>query len=303
LDVNPPLPSEDEIPLEILEIGTGQGSLTLHIARAIHAFNGPERKGDNRRAILHTTDIVPKHAEHAEQVVKGFRQGLYANNVDFHTGTPDQFFQRIRDKRIGSKSSSSMAKSYPDSVLAASSAAESSTNPSPSSPEITSPTAEYIPVQSTLSPFLSHIIIDTPHSHAHIEQASKYLIPDGKIIIFNPSITQIGDCTETIKRLNLPLVPETVLELGQGISGGRVWDVRAVLPRHVEREAEKARKKEVVEIVRQEESDALSDLEAVEEEAIKKAVDEQNFVMVCRPKVGRMIVGGGFVGVWRKGAD
>jgi len=47
----------------------------------------------------------------------------------------------------------------------------------------------------------------------------------------------------------------------------------------------------------------LSDLEAVEEDAVKKAEEEQKFVMVCRPKVGRMIVGGGFVGVWKKSAD
>jgi tRNA (adenine57-N1/adenine58-N1)-methyltransferase len=328
LDIHASPPSDDEPPLEILEVGTGQGSLTLHISRAIHAFNSEERKGDKRRAILHTTDIVQKHSEHAEKVVKGFRHGLYADNVDFHVGPLDQFFARMNEKReVGnSNASESTTSSYPDAILhplsgktslesESSTASESGTPPSSkttySSAENTtsfSPTTESSPSTSYVpppTPFLSHIIIDTPKSNSHIQLATQYLLPDGKIIIFNPSITQIGDCTETIKRLRLPLVQETVLELGQGISGGRVWDVRAVLPRYEEREAEKVREKDVhVERENrsgsQEEKDALSALEAVEEEAVRKAEEEQKFVMVCRPKVGRMIIGGGFVGVWRK---
>lgn len=170
-------------------------------------------------------------------------------------------------------------------------------------------TSTYTPLQPSVPPFLSHIIIDTQSSHKQIELASKYLLPGGKIITFNPSITQIGECTELIKRLDLSLDQETVLELGQNISGGKVWDVRAVTPRIEERRIEQARLKEakrrVVESADegQAEVDALSSVEAVEEEAAKKAVEEQKFVMVCRPKVGKLIIGGGFLGVWRKTAD
>lgn len=91
-----------------------------------------------------------------------------------------------------------------------------------------------------------------------------------------------------------------------------MWDVRTVRPRFEEREAERARQKEVrtrkvAERQRQgqdqESNDELSNVEAVEEDIVKKPNEEDKFVMVCRPKVGKMTIGGGFVGVWRKSTD
>jgi tRNA (adenine57-N1/adenine58-N1)-methyltransferase len=110
-------PIRSEPPLEILEAGTGHGALTLHISRAIHAANPPIPRvaqifneeepedavylgesmedmdhtaaaswRDNRRAILHTLDISSKHSKHAKKIVEGFRDGIYAGNVDFHVG-------------------------------------------------------------------------------------------------------------------------------------------------------------------------------------------------------------------------
>lgn len=299
----------DDKPLQILEVGTGQGSLTLHIAKAIHAYNESARQitdskssldSDPRKAILHTTDIVQKHSQHAENIVKGFRRGLYASNVDFHVGTMENFFHKILAKKDHPMPTTTPSELLDETPLPNSTKTEILLSP---------PASTYTPLQPSVPPFLSHIIIDTQSSHKQIELASKYLLPGGKIITFNPSITQIGECTELIKRLDLSLDQETVLELGQNISGGKVWDVRAVTPRIEERRIEQARLKEakrrVVESADegQAEVDALSSVEAVEEEAAKKAVEEQKFVMVCRPKVGKLIVGGGFVGVWRKTAD
>lgn len=387
LDLHPPAPEDttyDDRPLQILEVGTGQGSLTLHIAKAIHGYNESARlmeregasrmsrrrklwladaightaymvgeqveraqkiveklrqgldaskveplvrsleeysrkifiylayavqqpparlvKDDERTAILHTTDVVQKHSQHAENIVKGFRHGLYADNVNFHIGTMEDFFRKIMEKTVKKARYLQLTSASLDS---------SNEIPLTNSPTTETPTSTYTPLQPSIPPFLSHILIDTQSAHKQIELATKYLLPGGKIITFNPSITQIGECTEQIKRLNLPLDQETVLELGQNISGGKVWDVRAITPRVEERRAEQARLKEAERKVMESEStnegqaeiDALSDIEAVEEEATKKAIEEQKFVMVCRPKVGKMIIGGGFVGVWRKIAD
>ncbi|QDS72394.1 hypothetical protein FKW77_008683 [Venturia effusa] len=317
LDLHPPEhkdPIYDNDPLQILEVGTGNGSLTLYIAKAIHAYNEEARREgadsetslevDRRKAILHTTDVVQKHSQHAETIVKGFRHGLYASNVDFHVGSMEDFFKNIVTK-------TSKTTEDPSSTSTLSNSPQETPPTPPSTPEAPSSplTTTYSPLQPITPPFLSHIIIDTPSSYKQIELGTKYLLPGGKIIIFNPSVTQIGECTELIKRLNLPLDQETVLELGPNISGGRTWDVRAITPRLDVRWAEQARlekaKRRLAENTdaSQSEQDALSSVEAVEEEAAKKAVEDQKFVMVCRPKVGKMIVGGGFVGVWRKLSD
>ncbi|TLD32201.1 tRNA (adenine-N(1)-)-methyltransferase [Venturia nashicola] len=325
LDLHPPTPEDttyDDEPLQILEVGTGQGSLTLHIAKAIHGYNErarlkplsnvtdiePNLKNDKRKAILHTTDVVEKHAQHAEKIVKGFRHGQYASNVEFHVGTMEDFFRKITENTLGEDEKQPSSSPPMDSLSEIPSTISATTETS-----LPPPTSTYTPLQPSISPFLSHIIIDTPSAHNQIELACKYLLPGGTIITFNPSITQIGECTERIKRLNIPLDQETVLELGQNMSGGKVWDVRAITPRIEERRMELARLKAAKRMATESEGesesesrvevDALSNVEAVEEEAAKKAVEEQKFVMVCRPKVGKMIIGGGFVGVWRKIAD
>ena len=39
-----------------------------------------------RSAIVHTVDISPQYSAHAEKIVRGFRRGIYAGNVDFYVG-------------------------------------------------------------------------------------------------------------------------------------------------------------------------------------------------------------------------
>ncbi|KAH7063417.1 S-adenosyl-L-methionine-dependent methyltransferase [Macrophomina phaseolina] len=121
IHVSPAAPSAPPSPpLEILEAGTGHGGLTLHLARAIHGANPPlsaslrvehastdpdhsaedvtyestttdyavehtfEAWRRNRRAVVHTLDNKPRHTDHARKIVRRFRRGMYANDVDFH---------------------------------------------------------------------------------------------------------------------------------------------------------------------------------------------------------------------------
>lgn len=115
-----------------------------------------------------------------------------------------------------------------------------------------------------------------------------------------PSITQIGECLQIIKDQRLPLVQEKVIELGNGISGGRLWDVRF---------ATKKSGADPASWSASESEGAVSETEepASEGESAEVSTPEKSpkgeSVLVCRPKVGVRIQGGGFVGVWRRIED
>ena len=280
------LPEDVDGKLEILEAGTGQGALTLYLARAIHPANlmlearSPEGRGpsyedmssqeiiasnesrDQRRAIIHTVDISPTFAEHAKGIVKGFRQGMYQNDIDFHVGDVSEWIeQQIQNREV---------------------------------------------VQAEDPTFLSHIILDMPNADKHVAKAASALHVDGNLLVFNPSISQIMTVVDIVKREYLPLELDTVLELGQGITGGREWDVRSVVPR-AQLQVQRERKTTMAE-EGSESTDAASedDDRGLEKKGsdgeVAGPMKQQNppSHMVCRPKVGGMVKGGGFVGVWKK---
>lgn len=261
---------EDGPKLEILEAGTGHGSLTLHLSRALHAGN-PSMRGDSieydsdewksqRRAIIHTTDISPKYAKHAEGVVRGFRDGLYARNVDFHVGDVSDVVGRLRESR-------------------------------------------------GTAPFLSHAFLDLPSADAHLATVTEALRVDGTLIVFNPSITQITDCATKIKDENVQLVLDSVIELGvNGASGGREWDVRFVRPRATQKARREAATTEAAttEASTTEATTteaAIGEASTSETTTTEATTTDDKWSMVCRPKVGDRIFGGGFLGVWRKHRD
>ncbi|KAK5139521.1 hypothetical protein LTR04_003517, partial [Oleoguttula sp. CCFEE 6159] len=315
--------SLDELPLEILEAGTGHGALTLHLARAIHAANvssvhtgkaqlpepsaeqrgavesgngvesittTTQQPGQLRRAVIHTLDIAEKHSDHAKQVVAGFKHGIYAGNVEFYVGdVGDWVSDQLRERKRPSAASES--------------------------PEMDAAEADQP------APFLSHVFLDMPKANMQIESIAPALRADGILMIFNPSITQIAECVEDIKRLKLPFAMEQVVEMGSGSGvGGREWDVRAVRPRiltrkeNTERDAKleqqdqksKAEVNSASTIACEEEakegmkSRDQEQAESLKEQVRSKPEEEQGWTLVCRPKVGDRVVGGGFLGIWRR---
>ena len=61
-----------------------------------------DHNSDDRQAVIHTLDVSSKHSKHAEQIVKGFRQGLYADNVAFHVGDVSQWIdEQVCRRRLG----------------------------------------------------------------------------------------------------------------------------------------------------------------------------------------------------------
>ncbi|KAK2603812.1 hypothetical protein QQS21_004014 [Conoideocrella luteorostrata] len=265
LDLNPSRPGEDEYasdevvdrPFEVFEAGTGMGSLSLHIARAIHAANPPlppslrrdiceakfrpksnpsltrvdlqpeaeealDQYRASRRAILHTLDQKPKHTHAAYKLIRNFKRAQYLPSIDFHVGSVDEYL----------------------------------------SARLT---------QSNEQPFLSRAILDLPSAHDNAEQVIKSLLPNGILILFKPSISQIGDFQKWSAETRQPVRLEKVLELpvsttSDGVhdaGGGRHWDVKTVIPKGSQGGEGKA-------------------------------------VQVMRPKVGERIAGGGFVAVLRR---
>lgn len=268
LDLNPSRPAEEDCDdetgehtapvFEIFEAGTGMGSLTLHVARAIHAANPPlppslrrdiceakfrpkgnpsltrvdlgpdaeaafDRYKASRRAVLHTLDNKPKHTHAAYKLIRNFRRAQYLPSIDFHIGSIDEYLSERLAKSDG-------------------------------------------------APFLSRAILDLPSAHENAERVIEALLPNGILILFKPSISQIGDFQKWSTETRQPIRLEKVLELpvsttSDGVhdaGGGRHWDVKTVVPR------------------------------ASSQDANSKPVQ------VMRPKVGERIAGGGFVAILRR---
>jgi len=224
-----------------------------------------------RKAIVHTVDFSAERSAHAERVVRGFRHGLYAGNVDFHVGDVSEWIQKEIEDRVESQG-------------------------------VGDPTEDI-----ASGAFLSHVILDLPSTHLHIENVTPALQVNGALAVFNPSITQIGACVQMIRKKRLPYILETVVELGAGSTGGRDWDVKAVKPRAVLK-AESAVKKTAVDTdgdVSNEKKQELGLPTAEEKTRDEEEVEEvkredEGWEMICRPKVGIRVVGGGFLGVWRR---
>jgi hypothetical protein len=206
-------------------------------------------------------DISEKYSKEAQKIVRGFKNGLYFGNVDFHVGELKGFFEK---RHIVADTTSTQVKN----------STQKSTFTDEPEPSIQTD----IPTIST--PFLSHCILDMPASHEQIPNVTPHLHTNAKLILFVPSITQIVDAVEKVKELRLPLALDRVLELGGGISSGREWDVKAVKIRANEKRLK----------LDTEGDDVGREVE----------VKSKDWGIVCRPKVGVTVVGGGFLGVWTK---
>lgn len=248
--------------LEILEAGTGHGALTLYLSRAIHAANRPFPR--------HGKETVEEEDHVAIDAWKASRRAVIhtvevsprysAHAQKIVTGFRHGMYAHNVDFHVGNVSE------WTSSTLAHRGGA----------------------------PFLSHAFLDLPGTEDHLPAVSSALRTDSTLIVFCPSITQIMACLSTAKADGLPLELETVIELGvNGGTGGREWDVRAVKPRAAVKAAAAAE-------AREDSGVEVSEGEGDSVVAQKTQSNDDGWKMVCRPKVGELVVGGGFLGVFRK---
>lgn len=290
LDIHaePPSPENDptttgdssQPSLQILEAGTGHGSLTLHLSRAIAPSNPPvtsaikpissaksiyragEESDDDiaspdtysdalkqwrsqRRAILHTIDIDPLNRKHADQLIRSYRNATYWPHIDFHVANVKDWI------------------------------------------------AERLANNGNI-PFLDFAILDMPGVESYISPAIPAIKEGGSLLVFVPQITQIATCVQEIVTKDLGLKLEKVVELGDGVSTGRMWDVRMATLKNT-RLSKRVGKKG------SDEGEATGEA-AGEDKSNESASPSVGTIppMVCRPIVGEMTRGGGFVGLWKK---
>jgi hypothetical protein len=280
--------------------------LTLHLARAIHAANTTpparpprsqirfvedrlQRPGEKdtedkqsatpvdstqqewdewraqRGAVIHSVDVSSKFAALAESNVRGFRRGIYTGDVDFYVGPVENWVAEQSKQRTKT------------GVLAS------------------------LTGSGSVEPYLSHVILDMPSAHLRIPHVASIMTRDAMLVVFMPSITQVGDCVKIIRENRLPFFQERVIELGIGISSGRQWDVRLVAKKSGA-DPSSWGPSETDEATPAESDEPVSD-NTGEVPASEESGKEDDMVMVCRPKVGLRTMGGGFVGVWRRIED
>ena len=265
LDIHISRPEDEEAKrspqVEILESGTGHGSLTLQLARAIHGANPPpvrltsyinaspgegveayadieeklKARASKRNAVVHTVEIKRQYSTLAEQFVRNFRHGMYYGDVDFNVSCVSEWIETQFRER-----GSDVA-------------------------------------------FLDHVLLDMPNAADHLALASKALKTDGCLMVFFPSITQVVECVMTAKKKKLDLFLENVIELDNRTVGGRYWDVKFANIRAKQNLHENVQTTEGGEVAGKSDSEAEKKLE-----------------MICRPEFGYDRVGTCFVGLFKR---
>ena len=289
--------------MELLEAGTGHGSLTLHLARAIHAANLPlpMQRAPSDLAKPDENLSVVQPPEPTDGLV-----GTLANAGDALESEYTVNSVRHRHAIIHSLDNSPKHSEHARHIVQGFRRGLYSNDVDFHVGDVSDWVDKELALRasnctdSAKKAFISHILLDFPNSHSHAVKAASVLHVDGNLVVFAPSITQIANWVNEIRRKKLPLLLDQVLELGQGISGGRQWDIRAVKPRALLR-AESTKVVNVTDAVQSEVQEGQSGHDEVAAEELRARVnDDFGWEMVCRPKVGDRVIGGGFVGLWKK---
>lgn len=293
LDLHPTAPTDTnkDDRFEIFEAGTGNGGLTLHLARAIHAANTaapplppkkqtqpitPPATENDIDAVAPPQSVEGVEAEQADAAEKIYRDWLSKRRAVIHT---------LDAARDHSTHAQRVLRNFRDGMYF------------PHVDFHVGSIHEYLTsrLEGTMEPFLEHAILDLAGIHNYLDIVGKALRPNGILITFSPSITQVLSCVHEVKDNRLPFLLEQVLETGIAAGvGGREWDVRTVRPRVVVR-AEAAAREQLSDT---EESSDTFDQEDGREAPVMES--SQGWEAICRPKAAARVAGGGFLGVWRR---
>jgi tRNA (adenine57-N1/adenine58-N1)-methyltransferase len=279
LDIHVDTPSggpTTEPPLEILEAGTGHGALTLHLSRAIHAANAPLPRTPS---YANTQEEEPEDAVYLGESISDLQDSVLASwkqnrRAVIHT---------LDISRKHSDFAKKTVQGFRHGIYAG--------NVDFHVGDVSEWIANQRASRQTEEPFLTHVFLDLPNADRHLANVAPALHTNGMLAVFNPSITQIAECVETVREQKMPYLLDQVIELGAGTI--REWDVRAVRPRATARNTEPLSDDETT---RPQIQQVARDTELAED----LAKQGEKWAMVCRPKAGQQVVGGGFLGLWRR---
>lgn len=289
--------------MEVLEAGTGHGALTLHLARAIHAANlqlpVQRHPRDLAKPDEHLSAVQPRGS------IDG-PIGMPASTGDLDESGPSANFVPHRQAIIHSLDNTLLHSNHARKIVQGFRRGLYSNDIEFHVGDV----SEWIDKELALRAsnhtdsadraFLSHILLDLPNSHSYAKKVASVLHVDGNLIVFAPSITQIVNWVDEIRKKKLPLLLDQALELGRGISGGRLWDVRAVKPKALLR-ADSTKLVNLTNPLQSQIQESQDGHDKITAEAPQARVDEDpGWEIVCRPKVGEQVVGGGFVGLWKR---
>ncbi|KFH41327.1 hypothetical protein ACRE_079630 [Hapsidospora chrysogenum ATCC 11550] len=280
MDLHPERPGEvydpaDE-PFEVFEAGTGAASLTLHIARALHAGN-PSLGRRLREAIptAKTTAIhrPSKSDESAEGAVTtttlaslDLGDPSLREEAEAYLPTRRAILHTLDRKALHSFEAHNLVRRFRRGIYLPNIDFHTGSISSYLTPRLASRNGR---------PFLSRAVLDLPSPEDNADPVISALRPNGTLIVFSPSISQIAGfaawSVEGAKPLKLDRVAElptsSSAEYGvQECEGGRAWNLSTTVPKGEDGEDGGGRR----------------------------------VVQIMRPRVGDRIAGGGFVAVFRK---
>lgn len=311
--------TNDSTRLEIFEAGTGHGALTLHLAKAIHAANTAPPPFPQQKAIHDepTSKELPEQVTNVEDAqgindVLEVMKNEVQDAVESETGTSSEpMVKEVEAANEVDHSEKIAYDAWRSNRRAIIHTLDISATHSKHAQGVVRDFRQgmYFPAvdfhvgtieeylekrlsETNQEPFLDHAILDLPDTHDHLELVAKALRPNGTLITFCPNITQINTCFLLTKKHGIPIFLEKVLELGSALGvGGREWDVRLAVIR-----ADQKTEPKSIDIVETDSDEPETEHESAEPTIVSNPRTE----LVCRPKVGTKIIGGGFVGVWTK---
>lgn len=283
MDLHPERPGEvgDDPagePFEVFEAGTGAASLTLHIARALHAGN-PSLGRRLRDAIptAKTTAIhrPSKSDESAERVTTTTLASLdlgdpsLRDEAEAYLPTRRAILHTLDRKALHSFEAHNLVRRFRRGIYLPNIDFHTGSISSYLTPRLASRGGR---------PFLSRAVLDLPSPEDNADPVVSALRPNGTLIVFSPSISQIASFAAWSVEGRKPLKLDRVAELPtsssaeygvQECEGGRAWNLSTAVPKG-------------------------------EEGGEGGGGGGGRVVQIMRPRVGDRIAGGGFVAVFRK---
>ena len=219
---------------------------------------------DRRRAVIHTVDKSSKHSACGKALVEGFRQGMYAGDVEFHVGDVSNWI----DEQILSRRSSLKDETFLSHIIL----------DMPSIQHHVRKAASVLHVNGSLmafNPSISQIV-------AIVEVVKRQRLP-----LHLDCVLELGPNMTGGREWDVRFVKSRD-ETRSGIAEA----AELVSDRDKETSDDESEQGAIVKAAEIEKRDH-EDIQTFEKQ-------DTAWLTVCRPKMGQRVLAGGFLGVWKK---